>query len=308
MSNTPYDDVFRTLLNDCPKLIIPVINEIFHEQYSGTEEIRFLPNEHFINKQGGKEEERITDCAFVIQAPEPKTYHVECQSTPDNSMLARFFEYDAQIALDNGKIEGNVLTVEFPNSAVLFLRCDQKTPDKMRVCLRSPQGELVYEIPVMKQKNYKIEELFQKELLFLVPFHIFIHENKLLEYNESKAKLEELKQEYGHIREQLEELSKARYVDEYTKCTLIDMSGKVLEHLANNYQNVKEGVKSVMGGKVLEYEAKTIRNEGISQGRIETYIELLNDGLITLKEAAKRLNISEEDLAEYRDRGQNELV
>ena len=127
MSNTPYDDVFRTLLNDCPKLIIPVINEIFHEQYSGTEEIRFLPNEHFINKQGGKEEERITDCAFVIQAPEPKTYHVECQSTPDNSMLARFFEYDAQIALDNGKIEGNVLTVEFPNSAVLFLRCDQNT-------------------------------------------------------------------------------------------------------------------------------------------------------------------------------------
>ena len=29
MINTPYDDVFRTLLNDCPKLIIPVINEIF---------------------------------------------------------------------------------------------------------------------------------------------------------------------------------------------------------------------------------------------------------------------------------------
>ena len=75
------------------------------------------------------------------------------------------------------------------------------------------------------------------------------------------TKLEELKQEYGHIREQLEELSKARYIDEYTKCTLIDMSGKVLEHIANNYQNVKEGVKSVMGGKVLEYEAKTIRNE-----------------------------------------------
>lgn len=29
ISNTPYDDVFRTLLNDCSSLIIPVINEIF---------------------------------------------------------------------------------------------------------------------------------------------------------------------------------------------------------------------------------------------------------------------------------------
>ena len=31
--NTPYDDVFRTLLNDCSSLIIPVVNEIFHESY-----------------------------------------------------------------------------------------------------------------------------------------------------------------------------------------------------------------------------------------------------------------------------------
>ena len=35
---------------------------------------------------------------------------------------------------------------------------------------------------------------------------------------------------------------------------------------AQKYVSVREGVKSVMGGKVLEYEAKTIRNEGIQQG------------------------------------------
>ncbi len=29
--NTPYDDVFRTLLNDCSRLIIPIINEVFRE-------------------------------------------------------------------------------------------------------------------------------------------------------------------------------------------------------------------------------------------------------------------------------------
>ena len=27
--NTPYDDVFRTLLTDCSSLIMPVVNEIF---------------------------------------------------------------------------------------------------------------------------------------------------------------------------------------------------------------------------------------------------------------------------------------
>ena len=29
IANTPYDDVFRTLVNDCSPLIIPVINEVF---------------------------------------------------------------------------------------------------------------------------------------------------------------------------------------------------------------------------------------------------------------------------------------
>ena len=32
--NTPYDDAFKTLLVDCTRLIIPVINEIFGEKYT----------------------------------------------------------------------------------------------------------------------------------------------------------------------------------------------------------------------------------------------------------------------------------
>lgn len=55
MKNTSYDDVFRTLLNDCKCLIIPLINEVFHEKYTGEEEITFFPNEHFVNKQDGVE-------------------------------------------------------------------------------------------------------------------------------------------------------------------------------------------------------------------------------------------------------------
>jgi len=44
ITSTPYDDVFRTLLNDCSELIIPVINEVFGENYTGEEEIIFSPN------------------------------------------------------------------------------------------------------------------------------------------------------------------------------------------------------------------------------------------------------------------------
>lgn len=59
ITNTPYDDVFRTLINDCSPLIIAVINEMFGEHYSGKERIVFSPNEHFLNQQDGNEDGRI---------------------------------------------------------------------------------------------------------------------------------------------------------------------------------------------------------------------------------------------------------
>ncbi|TGY95137.1 hypothetical protein E5329_16365 [Petralouisia muris] len=75
-----------------------------------------------------------------------------------------------------------------------------------------------------------------------------------------------LKAEYGRVRARLEALSESQKIDEYTKCTIIDMSNKVVEHIAAKYDQIREGVKSVMGGKVLDYEAKTIRNEGRQEG------------------------------------------
>ena len=66
VSTTAYDDSFRTLLNDCSELIIPVVNEAFDENYTGKEQIIFGINEHFLNQDGGNEEKRITDSSFSI--------------------------------------------------------------------------------------------------------------------------------------------------------------------------------------------------------------------------------------------------
>lgn len=220
--------MFRTLLNDCSELIIPVINEVFGEEYTGEEEIIFAVNEHFLNQQDGNETERITDTSFIIEGKEPKKYHWECQSGADNSMLVRFFEYDTQIALDEGEIKGNVLTVSFPHSAVLFLRSRASTPAVLGIRMVTPGGEAAYSIPVMKSQGYTIEEIFEKKLLFLIPFYIFTHEERFEEYERDREKQELLKQEYEQIKDRLEELLSYGEISEYTKCTIIDMSNKVL--------------------------------------------------------------------------------
>ena len=75
-----------------------------------------------------------------------------------------------------------------------------------------------------------------------------------------------MKREYAEIRRRLERLAETGEISEYVKCTLIDMTAKAVENLARNYESVREGVKSVMGGKILDYEAKQIRNAGIREG------------------------------------------
>ncbi len=134
-----------------------------------------------------------------------------------------------------------------------------------------PGTEAHYEVPVMKISQYTIMDLFQKKILILITFYIFTYENLFPEYEHDREKLEALKKEYGVIKNKLEELLQEGAISEYTKCTLIDMSNKVLEHLARNYKTIREEVKSVMGGKILDYEAKTIRSEG----KLEMLFELV---------------------------------
>ena len=145
----------------------------------------------------------------------------------------------------------------------------------------------------------RVEEIFSKKLLFLIPFYIFSHEGRFEEYDKSEEKLTVLKNEYGDIRKRLEALVEAGEIDEYRKCMLIDLSNKVLEHIASDYENIREGVKSVMGGKVLDYEAKTIKNagirEGIRAGRLEQLIDLVKLNLLSVKDAARQAQLSEED-------------
>ena len=77
------------------------------------------------------------------------------------------------------------------------------------------------------------------------------------------------------------------------------MSKKVVREMASKYENVRKEVTAVMGGKILEYEAKTILKSGISEGRMEAYIGLIKDGILSISEAAKRFEMKEEELKKY---------
>ena len=61
-----YDNAFRTMEMDCPRLLIPVVNEVFHENYPLDAKVEILPNEQMITTPSDEQIIRITDSNFVV--------------------------------------------------------------------------------------------------------------------------------------------------------------------------------------------------------------------------------------------------
>ena len=202
-------------------------------------------------------------------------------------MTIRLFEYDAQIALDEGEVINEILTVTFPNTAVLYLRNYKKAPDKMRYVIKTPGGTVEYDVPVMKVQEYTLEDIFSKGLLLLIPFYIFSHEKNFKVYNRNEQRLAELKAEYRSILERLDKLEQEGIIGAFDKRTIIELSGDVIRKIAQKYENVQKGIGGMMSGALLETEARTILNRGKDEAKKETALRMLQDGELSIDKIAK---------------------
>lgn len=217
-------------------------------------------------------------------------------------MTIRLFEYDAQIALDEGEVINEILTLTFPNTAVLYLRNYKKTPDKMRYVIKTPGGTVEYDVLIMKVQEYTLEDIFSKGLLLLIPFYIFSHEKNFKVYNSNEQRLAELKAEYRSILERLDKLEQEGIIGAFDKRTIIELSGDVIREIAQKYENVQKGIGGMMSGALLETEARTILNKGIDRGKDEAKKEaalrMLQDGELPIDKVAKYsgLDIAEVEL------------
>ena len=272
---TPYDDAFRTMTNDCADLLIFVVNEIFKTKYSAGARVVFGQNEHFISAMDGGVSKRVTDSSFTIVdefGTARGKYLIECQSTPDSSMLIRVFEYATQAALDDSFISENRMTVVLPNAAVLYLRSGRGTPEKMEIELVTSGGTVVFDISVMKMMDYDLDSIFGRKLYFLIPFYLFNREKDFKECEDDDERLAGLLGEVSRLVSRLDAAVEERELTAYQRRIILEMGKVVLRQLARNYRRVKEGAERIMGGKVIDLEVRRIYSEGVEKG-IEQGIE-----------------------------------
>lgn len=247
MNNTIFDDVFRTMVEKIPRLVIPLINEVFHTSYPKDVEITQLRNEH--QQADG---EIITDSCLLIGK---KMYHIECQSTDDTTMAVRMIEYDFAIAIEYAAKQGRRYEIEFPRSCVLFLRSSGNTPDFLETNVIFPDGrKQMYRVPTVKMADYTAESIFEKNLLMLLPFYIMRYEKRAHDMRENPRLFQTLLNEYEEIRVKLEK-------------ELIKLIVKISDYIFQDEEKIQKGIGDAMGGKVLELESERLRAEGEARGK-----------------------------------------
>lgn len=272
-----FDDVFRTMLERIPEVMIPLINEVFGTHYSEDETIMQLKNEHYT--KGGA---IITDCVLNICG---KQYHLECQSNPDNTIALRMIEYDMAIALHGAKevklTDGAEHDYEltFPNSCVLYLRDNRKTKDKANVRIMFQDGSShVYSVPIVKVQSYTKEEIFEKKLLAFVPYYMMRYEGRLSEICENKEKAELLQKEYLELRVKLEKIVGEEEGLLYVE--LISHMNKIADYIFKEEPEMRERMEAiVMGGQVYETITDQLLARGRDEGRDEGRAEGRSDGI-----------------------------
>lgn len=300
-NNTIFDDVFRTMVEKMPELVIPVVNEVFHTSYGRDTKIEQLRNEHHT-----KEGEVVTDSFLKIGEC---LYHIECQSWPDSTMTVRMIEYDFAAALDLIRKEENLYEMDFPESCVLYLRHNSKTPDTLKMKVNFPGNEsIIYSVPIIKVQEYTKDEIFEKNLLMFLPFYLLRYEKQLKKMDENPEELKRLIAEYEDIRKKLEIIC----TEDERSALYTDLSRlivRIADYLLAESPESKERMDDVMGGKVLELESERLIREskeigmeaGMEEKGIQVYLNMMKRGYPE-SEARVIAGLSDEQIAKLKDR------
>ena len=255
-SSTIFDDVFRTMLEKMPQLAVPLINEVFGTSYPEDIEIIQKRNEH--QTQNGR---IITDSHLLIAN---RIYHIECQSTDDSTMVIRMIEYDFAISLEQVQKENGRYRMYFPQSCVLYLRGIKKR-DTISVEIVMPNGNTVeYTVPVVQVQRFTCDDMLQKHLLFLLPYHVIKYEQEK-ELDTDSEKWKELLDEYAKIEKYLEK-NFLETGNEKAYRDMVELIIRIADYVFRDKEKVKKGFGDVMGGKVLELESDKLIQRGIEQG------------------------------------------
>lgn len=268
-----WDNISKRLLQIYPKMVFPIIKEIFAEEYPENARIVFLSMEYTIDKveKTGKKVLHTIRADLVFKIAETDIYHFECQIQPNTQMIIRMYEYDSQTAIQHAvRDENGEKVITFPKSAILYLSHAQNTPDTECLKIQLPNDTYVeYTVPVMKIQNYDLSMIHNKRLYSILPL-ILSRFKKEPEYEYTEKDINELTEFIKKAILILEEAFKEGYLSEIQKNDIADFIFRSARHLFRKEVKILRRINdeippfAKLSREIIE-ELKEDKEEGIEE-------------------------------------------
>ena len=292
------DEVLKSLFNVSKKVLIEMMNSLFHENYDiDSTEITFENNEF------------VTDDYDIIRGDlflkisndnKPYHYHIELQTKNDKTMVIRMFEYGFKKAKELSRCEDSSddeTIIYIPKQLVMFIEENRNIKDELKMKLVFPDGQIVnYKVPVLKCWEYDDKRFIEEKMYPLLPLQIFKlrydMESIKRRSNGDKNKLNEAILNAKELAQIVANESKFLYdekkIDGEDLHKILLAIGNLFEYLNDKYGDDKKLNEEVMNMTKTLYDPE-VEKRGIEKGEEKKAIETariaikkgLNDELIS---------------------------
>ena len=272
-----WDLIIKKATYSSPKLLFPLIYEIYGKKYPEDSSVVPLSTEYSVERSDTKEISTIkADLTFCVN--ESDIYHFECEITYNGLITIRMFEYDISIALEHASFaEHAVWEIEFPQSCVLYIRNHRSLPDFHEAIVKFADGQKVrYRIPIIQAKKYTVDRIFEKRLLILLPYHILRYEHFLKHNGTNSKKVKHLLDDFREINRKLEETSEKEQKS-HLYMDMIVLIEEIADYIIPEDNEIRKGLGEIMGGKILKLRSEELLEQGEARGEARGRIDAIQN-------------------------------
>ncbi len=241
-------------------------------------------------------------------------YHFECETNGRSSIALRIVQYAAGYAAQSVSLIEDGAVLRLPHSAVIFLRSSSTDISELTIRVEFPGYSGSYKVPVLRIRDYTVEELFEKKLLMLIPFAFFkFSDEEYARMNETDV--HQLREMIDDIGGRLNAMVESNEIEPWVRGNIVRYMRYILENLTKKYKTVMKGATEIMGGYIIKTDIDEAmdrgreeglekgREEGLEKGRKEERLSSIHALMDTMKINAQKamdyLKISTEEQKQY---------
>lgn len=165
-----FDKVFKKVITLSAKSVVNLINGLFGTDYPLDSTVHY----NWTEFEDDRLRRILADTILTINGTH--SYHMEAQMEKDNAIVFRVFDYGFQHANRTRvmDVEEGKYVLSFPQPVVIYLYYEGVVPDIYTLILEKDTGEKMceYRVPVVKVQDISAEELSERKMIVLLPFHI----------------------------------------------------------------------------------------------------------------------------------------